>query len=172
MKTIKENKMDKISSRKKDMVLEIAKIAAENLKNELESIGLSGIEIAGSIRREKEIVGDIDLMAMGDIEKIQDMKNIEMVKGGSKSVTFMYNGHQVNLYKYESNYKGSMLMFLTGPGGYNIGMRCHCKKRGYKLSQYGLKNLKTGENFSETEMDIYNELGKHWKEPKVRGLKK
>ena len=93
-----------------------------------------------------------------------------VIKGKEKTITFMFENSQVNLYKYEPKYAGAMMLFLTGPGEYNIALRRIAKKKGLKLSQYGIfKGSKL--IASETEEDMYAALGKSFKEPFERGKK-
>jgi len=161
-----------MSSQKKPIELGNAIAASNIIYGLLKRCGLKGIKVAGSIRRQEEIVGDIDMMAIGDITKVENCPEFEMVQCGTKSVTFLYEGIQVNLYAYEPGYYGSMLMFLTGPGKYNIALRVYAKKRGFKISQYGIFDRNTNKLLhSKTEEGIYKVLGKSYKDPEVRGWK-
>lgn len=147
--------------------LKKAETIADQLVSDLKKLKLTGIVIAGSIRRQQETIGDIDLMVRGTLEKIKTLKKIDFVRGGEANCTFNFKGIQVNVYKYETAYKGAMLMFLTGPKWRNIAYRKIAQKQGLKLSQYGLFK---GDKFiaGKTERQIYTAMGKHYKAPELR----
>ena len=160
-------KIDRISSRKKARPHAEVMKQAMRLGKELSKLGLKEILIAGSLRRGDRIVGDIDLMAIGDITKVKG--NYEVIKGREKSVTFMYNGHQVNLYSYKKAYAGAMLLFLTGPGEYGVILRRKAKQQDMLLNQYGLWDRDKKTLFAaKTEKAIYKKLGIAYKEPELR----
>lgn len=158
-------------SYKKAQELSEAKRFAVQISKRLEKIGLSDIIVAGSIRREEPIVGDIDMMAVGDITKVKSVKDFKYIKGGTKTVTFLYKDTQVNLYAYKPVFKGAMLLFLTGPGEYNTALRKIAKSKGWKLSQYGLFD-EDKVLARKTEKAIYKKLGKEYTDPSKRGKKK
>lgn len=163
-------KVDRISSRKKNRPYKEVIKVAQRLVKVLEDLGLTGIVIAGSLRRKEPVVGDIDLMARGRLSLLKNQEKIDIIKGREKSITFMFEGHQVNLYAYKRSYAGGMLLFLTGPGTYNIALRSKAKKMGFKLSQYGL--FEGDDNIaSRSEKGIFKKLGLVYKEPEFRGKK-
>lgn len=149
------------------LTLKKAESISKQITNRLSKVGLKGIVVAGSIRRQQETIGDIDFMVRGDLEKVRTIKDFEVERGGKANMTFTYKGVQVNVYAYETAYKGAMLCFLTGPKWRNIAYRKIAQKQGFKLSQYGLFR---GDKMvaGKTEKEIYAALGKTYKAPELR----
>jgi DNA polymerase (family 10) len=162
-------KIDKGGSFKVKMSWKEAKKLSDEVKSILEKNGLKNIIVAGSIIRKKPEVGDIDIMAEGDINKLRSIKEFDIKRQGDESSTFVYKGQQVNLYRYEDDYKGAMLFYLTGPNFYSIAYRTKAKKLGYTLNQKGLFDKNGKKIAGETEESIYKSLGKNWKSPELRG---
>jgi len=135
------------------------------------------IEVAGSIRRGKPDPKDVDILlipkskgAWEQIKKYGERQKNHMRLKGDKIISFWKHGVQVDVYVTEPKGYGSMAMFLTGPSGYNIGLRIIAKKKGMKLNQYGLFNRETGEMIAgKTEESVYQALGKAYKKPSLRG---
>lgn len=139
------------------------------------------IEPGGSIRRGKETVGDLDI-GIFDFDKInktfyqnfvQAMQNkghevIPRTLGNSQTSTLI-DGFLVELKKFPKESYGASLIFITGPGQYNLDMRGWAKGQGYKLNRYGLFDAESGKMYpSTTEQEIYKQLGLPWEEPKDR----
>lgn len=121
--------------------------------------------ICGSIRREKETVGDVDLIITGDFPTgglAQKYKE----SGGEKSQTFNYKGVQINIWKCEPNQLGGFILYATGSGNFGKALRSLAIDNGYKLSQYGLFDRKTDKLIECTsEKKIFNILGLKWIPP-------
>jgi len=147
-------------------------------------------EIAGSIRRQEPAVGDIDLVVtVPDLEDehharqilaeiLEDAikgdaypKQVSILSGGPRRATAVYDDVPVNLWCGLPQEAGALLLFATGPRGYNIGMRARAKKMGMLLNE---KGLWVGERriAGTNECDIYAALGKPWKQPHLRGSSK
>jgi len=129
------------------------------------------IEIAGSIRR-GENPKDVDIVLVPkDKQAIKD----KMLKLGAKiraeGKTLLYlnlNGVHVDLFFAEKDSFGAQMMTRTGPAGGNIGNRTLAKRKGMILNQYGL--FKGNKRIAgRSEKGIYEALGKHYKEPELRG---
>lgn len=163
-----KEKIDRISSRKKIRPLAEGLRVSKSLVKRLSKLGLSGIEVAGSIRRKSPTVGDIDAMAIGNVNVVKDASGFEYIKGKDKSITFMFKGHQVNLYAYKKSFYGAMLLFLTGPGEFGIIIRRNAKRKGFKLNQYGLWDEKEKKVAGRTEEGIFKKLGMEYKPPEKR----
>ena len=121
-------------------------------------------DIAGSIRRKKSDIGDVDVVvvpkSVGAL-KSELTKLSQNVWGGQKLLNMVYKDRQFNFVITDDNAYGAALMHTTGSAQYNIGLRSKAKKLGYKLNQYGLIDVNTGDIIaSKTEDDIYKALGR------------
>ncbi|MBC7129088.1 MAG: DNA polymerase/3'-5' exonuclease PolX [Thermoplasmatales archaeon] len=149
------------------------------LKDALEVIDLlkghvEKISLAGSIRRRKETIGDVDILAVAkEPHKIMDiftsMKKVEKViaKGDTKSSVRLYGGLQVDLRIVDKESFGSALQYFTGSKDHNIELRKIAIKKGYKLNEYGLfeNDLRIA---GEDEEKVYEMLGMQWIPPEMR----
>ena len=150
-------------------VLPEANAIVEELKPHVEKISL-----AGSIRRRKETIGDVDILAVSsEPEKVMDiftsMKRVEKVlaKGTTKSSVRLHGGIQVDLRIVEKESFGSALQYFTGSKEHNIEVRKIAIKHGYKLNEYGLfKGFERIAGASEEE--VYEALGMQWIPPELR----
>jgi len=131
------------------------------------------IEIAGSIRRKTPSPNDIDIVVIPgkDMQKLKDTITSlgEKIAGGEKRIDLVVDGVKVNIYFAEPENWGAMLLRWTGPFGGNIGLSVKAKKKGWKLSQYGLTDENGNLIASKTEEEIYNALDLPWKPPELRG---
>ena len=133
------------------------------------------VEIAGSIRRRKETVGDIDILVTTNKpnEVMEYFSGIDLVddvvvKGPTKStVRLKENGIDVDLRTFEDEIFGSALMYFTGSKETNVELRRIAIAKGLKLSEYGVfrgENLRAG----RTEEEIFKTLGMDYIEPELR----
>lgn len=132
------------------------------------------IELAGSLRRMKETVGDIDILAVSSdanraMDKFTNMDRVEKIiaKGGTKSSIRVYGGIQVDLRIAEKKSFGSALQYFTGSKDHNVELRKIAQKKDLKLNEYGLfKN--TTRIAGENEKEVYKKLGMAWIPPELR----
>ncbi|MBA7506573.1 hypothetical protein ES706_05265 [subsurface metagenome] len=128
------------------------------------------IEVAGSIRRQKPWVNDIDLVLVpkdlwnlhAELAKLGQMK-----MSGSKIMRVMYGSIQVDVYIADESTWATLLLIRTGSAQNNIRLATLAKKKGWHLaaSGDGLFN-ETGERIAgDTEESIYEALGVPWQEP-------
>ncbi len=138
--------------------------------------GLAMVSVAGSLRRMKETIGDIDiLVGTAYPERASDVfvsyPEVEdvLAKGPTKSAVRLSNGTQVDLRVVsESNY-GAALLYFTGSKEHNIKLRSLAIDKGYKLNEYGLFNKDTGAPIAAAnEEDIYRRLGLDMMPPEMR----
>lgn len=136
-------------------------------------IGSSGVYIAGSLRRGKPDVGDLDLIVVRE-EAVKDIDFRLKVLTGSdlrkrKTCSFVFEGTQIDLNICNSDIKGSYLLHWTGSTRENVRLRKAAKKLGCKLSQNGLINS-SNVNLSKnkSEKDIYSLLGMSYVKPEDR----
>lgn len=138
------------------------------------------IEIAGSLRRRRETIGDIDLLAALDsgpesaaAARLTDffvaMAEVEKVwaKGSTKSSVRTIAGFDIDLRIVRKESFGAAWQYFTGSKDHNIVLRRIAKEMGYKLSEYGLfagKRVVAGAG----EEEIYGKLGLGWIFPELR----
>jgi DNA polymerase (family 10) len=129
---------------------------------------------AGSLRRGRETVGDLDLLVTGRdhagiAEHFARYPGISQVlaKGEDKVSVKLQNDMQVDVRLLERDSYGAALQYFTGSKEHNVALRDRSKKRGWKLSEYGLFK---GEKVlaSRTEEEIYAKLGLEWIPPELR----
>ena len=133
------------------------------------------VTAAGSFRRRKETIGDIDLLVTcSDREQTAqafvDFEDVEEVtaQGEKRSAVILNSGLQVDLRIVEEEEYGSALMYFTGSQAHNVVLRQLAQDKDLKLSEYGVfageKNLA-----SRTEEDVYRALGLDYIPPELRG---
>ncbi|MBK98798.1 MAG: DNA polymerase/3'-5' exonuclease PolX [Balneola sp.] len=160
---------------------DIAKELVQSLKN---LPGVESIKVAGSLRRSKETIGDIDILIAAEeahIDQIFDAFTshecvVEILgRGETKSSVRSREGRQIDLRLVHPASFGAALMYFTGSKEHNIAMRFRARERGLALNEYGLFKLNSkGETDweakirSEKESSIYKDLGLHWIPPELR----
>ena len=156
------------------ILLGIAVFIADGIINQLkEHSAVERISVAGSTRRMKETVGDIDILATGKnleiIDAFVNLPNVKEVlwKGTKKATVIVEEGEQVDLRVIEPDSYGSALQYFTGSKSHNIHLRTICIKQGYKLNEYGLfkGDVKIA---GRTEEEIYEALGMDTPPPEIR----
>lgn len=159
------------------VLLEEALQTAEQILEGLRRAGFAAkVSLAGSMRRMRETIGDIDLLAAGaDGEKIIDafvtLPRVLRIaaRGATKSTIITNSGLQVDLRVVATDEWGAALQYFTGSKDHNVKVREHAVKQGYKLSEYGLFRIKGGERVAaETEEEIYEALGMQTPHPTIR----
>lgn len=130
------------------------------------------VEVVGSIRRGEKHPRDIDIVLIPkDGGKIRETlsKKGKFVQGGEKKATFKIEGIKVELYYTTSEEWGATLLAYSSRRGSGIGLRIVARMKGFKLTQHGLFNRKTGRRIAgRTEEEIYQALGRKWKKPEER----
>ncbi len=158
--------------------------AAETLIAYISKLGekIDAVEFAGSLRRRKETIGDLDLLvtlagrrtekAIHEItEHILAFPGIEQILArGENKVSFrLETGMQVDVRLLEAKHRGAALMYFTGSKEHNVALRGRANKMGYTLSEYALATLPDEKPVaSETEETIYKKLGLAYIEPELR----
>jgi len=136
---------------------------------------LDKLDVAGSMRRWKATIGDMDFLATaGDpLEVINCFVALPMVgtvdsQGESKASVWLNNGMRVDLYVMDPRYYFSLLQHFTGSRAHNIALRDRAIKMGYKLNEYGLYHANGDPVTINNEEDIYRTLGLAWMPPELR----
>lgn len=136
-------------------------------------------ELAGSLRRKKETIGDIDILvscAEKNRKKIVDFFTGEalarrvLAKGDTKASIIQKNsGRQVDLRIVNENDWGAALQYFTGSKEHNVHLRTIARDKGYKISEYGIFTIKNERRVAgKTEEEIYKTLGFQIMPPEMR----
>lgn len=134
------------------------------------------IEVAGSARRMKETVGDLDILVAAEngmeiSEQFIAMPYVARVvsKGKTRSTVVLNSNLQVDLRVVPHPSFGAALQYFTGSKEHNIKLRGIASDRGYKLNEYGLFTRETNMKVAGScEAEIYEQLGLTYIEPELR----
>ncbi|MDX1689433.1 MAG: DNA polymerase/3'-5' exonuclease PolX [Acidimicrobiia bacterium] len=139
--------------------------------------GVERAEAMGSLRRFRETIGDVDIIATstGDpgavMERFVSMPVVRDVVafGGRKSAVVSSSGLQIDLRVVEPEQFGAAAVYFTGSKAHNIALRQRAIERGWTLNEYALADAESGAVVaSETEEDVYEALGLTWIPPTIR----
>ncbi|MEK7508865.1 MAG: DNA polymerase/3'-5' exonuclease PolX [Patescibacteria group bacterium] len=152
-------------------ILPLAREIEETLKK---APGVKEVVVAGSIRRQQETIGDIDILAMAqDSKKVMEvfthLPEVESIqsRGPTRSTVRLKVGLEADLRVVPEESFGAALQYFTGDKAHNIKMRERAMARGLKLNEYGLfRGSKRITGRSEEE--IYRALGLDYIEPELR----
>ncbi len=148
---------------------------SKKIFNELKAMKeVKKISFAGSLRRKKELVGDVDILVSASktesiMNKFTSFENIEKVlgQGETKASIKLEEGFNVDLRVVERASFGSALQYFTGSKEHNIRTRKVAISKGFKLNEYGL--FKNGRRVAgKSEEEIYSKLGMSFIPPEVR----
>ncbi len=153
----------------------VAEDVAEPLLRYLRAAkGVSQAAVAGSYRRRKETVGDLDIVIAATrgpeiIERFVSYEDIAQVlaQGPTRSSVVLRNGMQVDLRVVSAANYGAALMYFTGSKPHNIALRGIAAARGLKLNEYGLFDG-TRRIAARTEEEIYRVFDLPYIEPELR----
>jgi DNA polymerase (family 10) len=148
----------------------------EDLVNYLKESGFAKEVVpAGSYRRRKETIGDIDILATSDKpEKLMDYFvkfdgiNDVLAKGPTKTMVRLKIGLDADLRVVSEESFGAALAYFTGSKDHNIAMRELAIKKGWKLNEYGLFDKNGKMIAGKTEEEIYKALDLEWIPPEMR----
>ncbi|MBI5682333.1 MAG: DNA polymerase/3'-5' exonuclease PolX [Deltaproteobacteria bacterium] len=128
--------------------------------------GVLQVSEAGSLRRRKETIGDIDILVackkgspvMDRFTAYTEVKDV-LAKGDTKSTVILRCGLQADVRVLDKKSYGAALQYFTGSKAHNIAIRDRAKKMGLKLSEYGVFDEKDRFVAGETEGDVYKAVG-------------
>ncbi|MFC7650067.1 PHP domain-containing protein [Streptosporangium lutulentum] len=147
-------------------------VAMDLAERIIASLPAERIAYAGSLRRMKDTIGDIDILAVGPTSLMDDFKAqpyvAEVIASGEKKTSIRtVQGVQVDLRVVPAESWGAAMQYFTGSKEHNVHLREITVKKGWKLSEYGLFE---GERViaAEREEDIYQALGLQWVPPTLR----
>jgi DNA polymerase (family 10) len=158
------------------MLLGLALPLAESLIAKLHETGLfERLEFAGSLRRGRETIGDLDLLAVSAdparaadaFVELPDVAEI-LAHGEAKSSVRLGNGMQVDLRIVPAESFGAALQYFTGSKAHNIALRKLAVAKGWKLNEYGLYDAADRSLAGEDEDGVYRALGLAPTPPELR----
>jgi len=151
-------------------------MAAELMETLRQVPGVTDITPAGSLRRGRETVGDLDLLVTGPadavIERFLAFPRVEEVlaRGENKvSAKVGREGLQVDVRALPPDTFGAAMQYFTGSKDHNVAIRTRAVKMGFKLSEYGLFRVEDESKVAgATEAGVYEALGLPWIPPELR----
>ena len=144
--------------------------------------GVEKVTPAGSLRRGRETVGDLDILVTGTacgnerereplMDRIVELPGLmEIIARGENKISFrLRGGMQVDVRLLAPESFGAAMQYFTGGKAHNVALRQRALKMGYTLSEYSLAQVDTGERVAgETEEDIYAKLKLDYILPELR----
>ncbi len=152
-------------------------MAAELIEDLRQAPGVEAITPAGSLRRGRETVGDLDLLVTGPaatsaLDRFLANPRVEEVlaKGGNKaSAKVGKEGLQVDVRALLPDTFGAAMQYFTGSKDHNVAIRTRAVKMGLKLSEYGLFRVEDDSKVAgATEAGVYEAIGLPWIPPELR----
>lgn len=168
---IEEAKHEKIRTKLKE-----AEDVAEPMVDYMEEHErVDRVEVAGSYRRKKETVGDLDILVISDegeqvAEYFVSYEDVDEVlsEGETKSSVVLKNGLQVDLRIIEEESYGAALMYFTGSKEHNVALRTIAVEEDLKINEYGVFNEDDEKVAGKTEDGIYEYFGCPYIPPEIR----
>ena len=159
-------------------LLSFADNAAHEIAASLADLtGIESITPAGSLRRGKETIGDLDILVTGanaaaalDRVAANPKAHEVLARGVNKaSIKLGREGLQVDVRALDHESFGAAMQYFTGSKEHNVALRQRAIRMGYKLSEYGLFRIDDESRVAgETEEGIYQTLGLDWIPPELR----
>jgi DNA polymerase (family 10) len=163
--------------------LDDADVLAQKLAAHIAGMpGVERVTPAGSLRRGRETVGDLDVLVTGKLSQRVELREavidkilafpgiLEVLVRGENKVSFkMRSGMQVDVRLLPPESFGAAMQYFTGSKNHNVSLRQRALKMGYTLSEYGLDRLSDGARVAgKTEEEIYETLGLDYIPPELR----
>ena len=137
---------------------------------------VKALSLAGSLRRMRETIGDIDLVVTsGRPERVMEtfaafprVKQV-LAKGPTKSSVLLDNGIQADVRVVDPESFGAALQYFTGSKDHNVKVRERAVRMGLKINEYGVFRVKDDKRLAgRTEEDVYAAVGLPWIPPEIR----
>ncbi len=159
-------------------LLSFAQGIADDLNSEFAALpGIEKVEVAGSLRRGRETVGDLDLLvtgagaaeALNHIVHHPKMQEVLGLGANKASVKFGLERLQVDVRALPHESFGAAMQYFTGSKEHNVALRTNAIRQGFTLNEYGLFTIAGNERAAgEREEDVYQRLGYQWIPPELR----
>lgn len=184
--------LDAIEDHKKHtgrfQIRETERLIAGLLEHMQSAPGVARIELAGSLRRRKETIGDVDILAEleGDgtpvVDHFVSFSGAQRVvgAGSTKGSIVLHSGLQVDLRVIPSRSFGAALQYFSGSKGHNVAVRSRAVRQGLRVNEWGVFRVpeteddepigkEDGERLAgDTEQSVYEVLGMSWVPPELR----
>ena len=163
--------------------LDVADEIAAKLAKHLAGLpGVDKITPAGSLRRGRETVGDLDILVTGNCCNTPEHRDavldmivkfpgiMDVLAKGENKVSFkLRSGMQVDVRLLPPESFGAAMQYFTGSKSHNVALRQRALKMGLTLNEYGLAKVEGGKRVAgKTEEEIYKKLGMDWIPPEMR----
>ena len=141
-----------------------ADVIAESLTNHMRELSdIEEMSLAGSYRRGRETVGDLDLLVVAKdsqtvMDRFQAFADVQSViaRGDTKMSVRLDSGFQIDLRVVPHESFGAALQYFTGSKEHNVVLRGRARKRGLKINEYGVYRIEDGEYVAgQDEADVY-----------------
>lgn len=169
-------------------IRETERLIAGLLEHMQSAPGVARIELAGSLRRRKETIGDVDILAEleGDgtpvVDHFVSFSGAQRVvgAGSTKGSIVLHSGLQVDLRVIPSRSFGAALQYFSGSKGHNVAVRSRAVRQGLRVNEWGVFRVpeteddepigkEDGERLAgDTEQSVYEVLGMSWVPPELR----
>ena len=161
-----------LSQAQERMLISTALEIAERIIAELKKAGVKKISEAGSLRRRKETIRDIDILVASNspepvMKKFCSLGQVQ-ARGETKASILTAENIQVDLRVVKETEFGSALQYFTGSKEHNIALRKLAITRNKKISEYGLFDQRGKKIAGESEEEIYHHLGLDYIPPELR----
>src|SRR2546425_330681 len=175
LEKIREGVSDTAAAAQQRMVLHEAEQYARAIVEYLKAgVGIDEIDVAGSFRRRKETIGDLDIVVScrnpsAIIERFGKFGEVTHVasQGDTRSTVRLSSGLQVDLRVVEPAAFGAAMQYFTGSQAHNIELRKVAQAKQLKLNEYGV--FRGSKCISgRTEEEVYGSLGLDWIPPEMR----
>jgi DNA polymerase (family 10) len=159
------------------VLLDVATCVATTMVAVLSAVpGCQRCVYAGSLRRMRETIGDVDILAAADDSAplmaafVAQPEVADVIASGpTKTSIRTAAGLQVDLRVVQLDAWGAALQYFTGSQAHNVAVRQIAVRRKLRLSEYGLFEVETGDLIvSRTEEEVYARLGLEWVPPPMR----
>jgi DNA polymerase (family 10) len=176
--TVKKSILDgiqRLQSYEKRMLLPEAEGIFDRLAVYFAQKGIA-VHMAGSLRRGKSSIGDIDLLSIDKdaTEVLGGYPGVaQALESGPKRASVkLENGVQVDVRVFEKNELGAAMLYFTGSKDHNIALRNISIGKGWKLNEYGLFNTEDGKRIAgSSEEEVYHKMGLQYIPPELREMR-
>jgi DNA polymerase (family 10) len=163
--------IERLQSFEKRMLLPDAEGHFQKLASYFEALGIA-VGMAGSLRRGKSTVGDLDLLST-DARAAKALRGCpgaaQVLESGPKRTSVkLEDGVQVDLRRFSGEEYGAAMVYFTGSKDHDIALRNLAIEKGWKLNEYGLFDRAGKRLAGRTEREIYQTLGLDYIPPELR----